>query len=132
LSGKYKIDNPDEYNELVNKKLDKICIIVERGECKNRPDDQISLRYLPEIGRFIEDRIDAYDIKLENSDIMRFSGDIEYILAGIKNKDNRLNLLFNVTRLEKVIDTLPKNEQLFYKKHHPILILNSPNITKED
>jgi len=70
LSGKYKISNPDEYNKLVNNKYDKVCIIVERGECKNRPDDQFELKKLPEIGRFIEDKIDSHEIKLENHDIL--------------------------------------------------------------
>jgi len=100
LSGKYKIDNPDEYNELVNKKLDKICIIVERGECKNRPDYQFELEKLPEIGKFIEDKIDSHEIKLENHDILssRYTSGINDILTGINNKNNRLALMFKLTK----------------------------------
>ena len=107
LSGKYKIDNPDEYNELVNKKLDKICIIVERGECKNRPDYQFELEKLPEIGKFIEDKIDSHEIKLENHDILssRYTSGINDILTGINNKNNRLALMFKLTK-EKQINQL--------------------------
>jgi len=100
LSGKYKIDNPDEYNELVNKKLDKICIIVERGECKNKSDYQFELEKLPEIGKFIEDKIDSHEIKLENHDILspRYTSGINDILTGINNKNNRLALMFKLTK----------------------------------
>ena len=107
LSGKYKIDNPDEYNELVNKKLDKICIIVERGECKNRPDYQFELEKLPEIGKFIEDKIDSHEIKLENHDILSpiYTSGINDILTGINNKNNRLALMFKLTK-EKQINQL--------------------------
>ena len=107
LSGKYKSDNPDEYNELVNKKLDKICIIVERGECKNRPDYQFELEKLPEIGKFIEDKIDSHEIKLENHDILSpiYTSGINDILTGINNKNNRLALMFKLTK-EKQINQL--------------------------
>jgi len=100
LSGKYKIDNPDEYNKLVNEKLNKICIIVERGECKNKSDDQFELKEIPKIGKFIEDKIDSHEIKLENHDILspRYTTGINDILTGINNKNNRLALMFKLTK----------------------------------
>jgi len=98
LSGKYKNDNPDKYNELVNDKLDKVCIIVERGECKNRPNDQFELKLLPEIGRFIEDRIDDNSIKLANHDIFDYHDGINDILTGIRNKNNRLSRSLKFTK----------------------------------
>jgi hypothetical protein len=70
LSGKYKIDNPEKYSELVNEKLDKICIIVEKSQCQTRDNRVFELKKLPEIGSFIEDRIDDNTIKLANHDIL--------------------------------------------------------------
>ena len=114
LSGKYKNDNPDKYNELVNDKLDKVCIIVERGECKNRPDDQFELKLLPEIGRFIEDRIDDNSIKLANHDIFDYYDGINDILTGIKNKNNRLYHAINFTK-ERQIEQFKTRPDDYYE-----------------
>jgi len=54
---------------LVNNKLDKICIIVECGQCQTRDNRLFKLELLPEIGEFIEDKIDNNEIKLDNHDI---------------------------------------------------------------
>jgi len=102
LSGKYKIDNPDEYNKLVNEKLNKICIIVERGECKNKVDDQFELKEIPEIGEFIENKINDNTIKLDNHDIGRYQEGINYIISGFKNKNNgRLNEKFQIYEVSR-------------------------------
>jgi len=50
--------------------LDKICIIVENGECQTRDNKLVELKLLPEIGDFIEDKIDIWTIKLANHDIL--------------------------------------------------------------
>ena len=102
LSGKYKIDNPDEYNKLVNEKLNKICIIVERGECKNKSDDQFELKEIPEIGEFIENKINDNTIKLANHDIGQYQEGINYIISGFKNKNNgRLNEKFQIYEVSR-------------------------------
>jgi len=50
--------------------LDKICIIVEKGQCQTRDNSLFELKKIPEIGKFIEDRIDDNTIKLANHDIL--------------------------------------------------------------
>jgi len=59
------------------------------GQCQNRPNESFELRIIPEIRKFIEDRIDNWEIKLESPDVLEY-GDINYILPGITNKNNRL------------------------------------------
>ena len=107
LSGKYKIDNPDEYTRLVNNKLDKICIIVECGQCQTRDNRLFKLELLPEIGEFIEDKIDNNEIKLDNHDISspENKSGINQILTGFKNKNNRLYLVIKFTK-EKQIEQI--------------------------
>jgi hypothetical protein len=58
------------------------------------------LELLPEIGDFVENKIDDGTIKLANHDILSLSyrNGINYILTGIKNKDNRLALMFKMTK----------------------------------
>ena len=116
LSDKYKTANPEKYSELVNEKLDKICIIVENGQCQTRDNRLFELKKLPEIGGFIEDRIDTYEIKLENHDILlpTYRDGINQILRGIKNKDNRLVLMFKMTK-EKQINQLKNGIMDQYK-----------------
>jgi len=70
LSGKYKDANPDEYKQLIDSKLDKICIIVERGQCQTRNNNLFELELLPEIGEVIENKIDDGTINLANHDIL--------------------------------------------------------------
>jgi len=72
LSGKYKANNSDEYSELIDRKLDKICIIVEKGQCQTRDNRLFQLELLPEIGRFIEDKVKDNTIKLASYDIENY------------------------------------------------------------
>jgi len=57
--------------------LDKICIIVERGQCQTRNNNLFQLKLLPEIGDFIENKIDDGTIKLANYDILDYKRGIK-------------------------------------------------------
>ena len=117
LSGKYKDANPDEYKQLIDSKLDKICIIVERGQCQTRNNNLFQLKLLPEIGDFIENKIDDGTIKLANYDILDYKRGIKQILTGIKNKNNRLYHAIKLTNLtkEKQIEQFKNRPNNYYK-----------------
>ena len=132
LSGNYKLTNSDEYARLVKQKLDKVCIIVERGQCQDEDNRVFELIELPEIGKFIEDKIDSWEIRLENHDILDYEKSINHILTGITNPNNRLRLLFNEEKLSTILTTLPKLDKQFYVKHYPELALDIYGVTKEN
>ena len=116
LSGKYKDANPDEYKQLIDSKLDKICIIVERGQCQTRDNHLFELELLPEIGEFIENKIDDGTIKLANHDILsrKYRRGINQILTGIKNKNNRLYHAINFTK-ERQIEQFKTRPDDYYE-----------------
>ena len=133
LSGKYKINNPDEYSELVNEKLDKICIIVEQGQCQNRINEIFRLKEIPEISKFIEDRINDNTITL-NYSMLDILDSIKYITSGFNNKRNGLFLLtqYSKYKLESIMHTLPEKDQMIIIRQYPDLLKFIPiNIRKK-
>ncbi len=123
LSGKYKYTNPAEFERLTNNQLNKICIIVEQGQCQNRINEIFKLEELPEIGRFIEDRINDNTITL-NFPMLSILDSIEYITSGFSNKKNGLFLLtqYSDDELKTIIPTLTEKDQLILIRQYPHLL----------
>ena len=123
LSGKYKINNPDEFEKLTNNQLHKICIIVEQGQCQNRINEIFKLKEIPEIGRFIEDRINDNTITL-NYSMLNILDSIKYITSGFNNKKNGLFLLtqYSKYKLESIMHTLPEKDQMIIIQQYPDLL----------
>ncbi len=117
LSGKYKANNSDEYSELIDRKLDKICIIVEKGQCQTRDNRLFQLELLPEIGRFIEDKVKDNTIKLASYDIENYYEGINNILSGFRNKNNRLFKKIKLTKEEqmKYLKSGKKSKDCIYR-----------------
>ena len=133
LSGKYKINNPDEFEKLTNNQLHKICIIVEQGQCQNRINEIFKLKEIPEIGRFIEDRINDNTITL-NYSMLDILDSIKYITSGFNNKKNGLVVLtqYYEDELEPIIPTLTEKDQLILMRQYPHLLQFMPlNIMKK-
>ena len=133
LSGKYKINNPDEFEKLTNNQLHKICIIVEQGQCQNKINEIFKLKKIPEISRFIEDRINDNTITL-NYSMLNILDSIKYITSGFNNKKNGLFLLtqYSKYKLESIMHTLPEKDQLILARQYPHLLQFMPlNIMKK-
>mgnify|MGYP006886025589 CR=1 FL=1 len=78
---------------------------------------------LPEIGRFIEDRINDNTITL-NFPMLSILDSIEYITSGFSNKKNGLFLLtqYSDDELKTIIPTLTEKDQLILIRQYPHLL----------
>jgi len=81
------------------------------------------LEELPEIGRFIEDRINDNTITL-NFPMLSILDSIEYITSGFSNKKNGLFLLtqYSDDELKTIIPTLTEKDQLILIRQYPHLL----------
>gem|GEM_PF-2432080 len=81
------------------------------------------MKKIPEISRFIEDRINDNTITL-NYSMLNILDSIKYITSGFNNKKNGLFLLtqYSKYKLESIMHTLPEKDQLILARQYPHLL----------